>query len=105
MGRFLDLDPSRPGGLPSSLEVRVGDLLRFHASGGRVVDGGATLRLLGTFRPAVLSTADTVLSPEGGPTMVVLWAVEPGSAAVEVMTGDPWRATRTSRLEVLVSAV
>jgi hypothetical protein len=104
VGRFVDLDPSRPGGLPPTLQVRVGDLLRFRASGGRVVRGEGCVRLLGSFTPAVLSTADTVLSPEGGPTMVVLWAVEPGSAAVEVVTGDPWRTVTTSRVEVLVAA-
>ena len=102
MGRFLDVDPSRHGGLPPSLELRVGDLLRFHASGGRVVEGGTALRLLGSFGPAVLGTDDTVLSPEGGPTMVVFWAVEPGSAAVEVVTGDPWRSPRKGRTTVRV---
>jgi hypothetical protein len=50
----------------------------------------------------VLSTDDTVLSPEGDPTMVVFWAVEPGSAAVEVVTGDPWRSPLKGQTTVRV---
>ena len=102
MGRFLDLDPSRPVGLPASLRIRVGDLLRVNASGGTVVQGQGTVRLLGAYTSAVLTTAGTVLSPEGAPNIVVLLASGPGHAVVDVVTGDPWHSPTTRRMDLLV---
>ena len=106
MGRFLDLDPSRAGGLPPTLEVRVGDLLRFHASGVKVVGGDQAVDVLGAFTSAVLSTAGTVLAPQGGPNLVVAMAAEPGHASLDIVTGDPWspKTQRTQRIDVVVAA-
>lgn len=102
MARFVDLDPSRPGGLPSTLEVSEGDLLRFHASGGKVLDGHAVVRVLGIYQSAVLTTAGTVLAPEGAPNALVVLAVSPGVATVETVTGEPFRSPEHARVRVEV---
>ncbi len=104
MGRLVDLDPSRPEGLPQVLHVRVGDLLRVHASGGTVTDGAEVVRLLGSFTSAVLTTLGTVLAPEGAPNVVVLLVTGPGRAHLDLVTGDPWRPPAPARSELVLDA-
>ena len=105
MARFVDLDPSRPGGLPSTLEVGEGDLLLFHASGGKVLDGHGVVRVVGIYRSATLTTAGTVLAPEGAPNTLVVLAVSPGVATVEMATGDPFRSPGQARVHLEVRPV
>jgi hypothetical protein len=75
------------------LHVRVGDLLMFGASGGRLLEGGAAVELAGIFSTSVLSDDGRVLSPAGPPTTVFFRALQSGQARVEVIRGDPWQGT------------
>lgn len=74
------------------LHVRVGDLLMFGASGGRLLEGGAAVELAGIFSTSVLSDDGRVLSPAGPPTTVFFRALQSGQARVEVIRGHPGQA-------------
>ena len=83
------------------LHVQVGDLLMFGASGGRVLEGGTTVELLGIFLTGVLSDDGRVLSPVGPPTSILFRALQSGQARIEVIRGDPWQAI-PQRCEVAI---
>ncbi len=87
------------------LHVRVGDLLMFGASGGRVMEGGMAVELLGAFSTSVLSDDGRVLSPVGPPTTALFRALQSGQARIEVIRGDPWQATpRGQQIAIVVTA-
>lgn len=75
------------------LHVRVGDLLMFGATGGRLFEGGTTVELLGIFSTSVLSDDGRVLSPVGPPTTALFRALQSGRARIEVIRGDPWQSS------------
>ena len=86
------------------LHVRVGDLLMFGATGGRLLEGGTTVELLGVFSTGVLSDDGGVLSPVGPPTSALFRALQSGQARIEVITGDPWQATpRRQQIAIVVA--
>ena len=88
--------------LPGQLTIRVGDLLRFSASGGHVRAGAEVLQLLGPFIPAVVATDGRVLAPQAAPGILVFLARAPGAARVDVVTGDPWRAPVMTAIEIQI---
>lgn len=100
MGRLIDLRGQQP--LPSSLTVRVGDLLVFGASGARVPADADALERLGPFVPGVVGTNGQVLSPMGAPNAVLFLARGAGTVHLELVTGDPFHGPRTSALDVTV---
>ena len=100
MGRLIEIDDI--AGCPSSLTLEPGDLLRFAATGGRVRGGAGVVEMLGPFVPAMLA-GDEILSPEGAPGTVMFLARQPGRARIEVISGDPFYATQTTPLEIIVT--
>jgi hypothetical protein len=90
--------------LPPVLHVRVGDLLMFGATGGRLLEGGTTVELLGVFSTSVLSDDGRVLSPVGPPTTALFRALQSGQAHIEVIRGDPWQAApRRQQVAIFVA--
>jgi hypothetical protein len=102
MTRLIEIDDI--GGCPPSLTLAPGDLLRFAATGGRMRSGAGVVEMLGPFVPGMLTDADgEILSPEGPPGTVMFLARRPGRARVEVISGDPFYATQTTTLEIIVA--
>ena len=100
MSRFIDIRPDEEG-LPSELVIMVGDVVRFTATGGRI-RSGTGVELLGILSDSVVGTSGAVLTPLGPPTSVLFLARSPGSAVVDVVSGDPFGATATSSIIVRV---
>lgn len=100
MSRLIEIQPG-VAYLPADLTVGVGDVLRFAASGGRVRDGTA-VEILGIFVESVLGTDGRVLAPMGPPNAVLFHARLPGRAAIDVVTGDPWRSPTTRSISIVV---
>ena len=101
MNRLIDVRPVERA-LPSLLEIGVGDVLRFSASGGRVTAGTA-VELLGILTQSVLGTDGSVLTPQGAPNVVLFRACRPGHARIDVVTGDPWRSPSTHSIDLTVA--
>ena len=101
MGRLIEIEPAQD--LPPSLNICVGDLLKFWASGGRVESGAEVCEMLGPFLTSVVGTNDELLSPSGAPNVVLFLARRPGQATIDIVTGDPWHATQTTTLKLTVT--
>lgn len=101
MGRLIEIEQAEE--LPPGLNIRVGDLLRFWASGGRVRSGAEAVEMLGPFLTGVVGANNELLSPLGAPNVVLFLARRPGEAVVEIVTGDPWHAARTTILKLSVA--
>lgn len=86
----------------SDLPLQVGDMLLFHASGGRIGSGGDAVEILGPYLEAIVGEDGNVLTPMGAPNVVLVRARRPGRAAIDVITGDPWDGPRTTRLGIRV---
>jgi hypothetical protein len=78
MGRLIEVQDAQK--CPSSLTLRTGDMLLFHASGGRVGSGGNIVEMLGPFLQAVLGDHGNILAPMGAPNVVFFRAHQPGRA-------------------------
>jgi hypothetical protein len=89
---------------PTPLAVRVGDILLLRATGGRVRSGGRAVELWGPFLPAVVAGAGDVVAPVGSPSAVLVRARRPGSATLDLFTGDPWHEPRTTTLGLTVES-
>ena len=100
MSRFIDIRPAEEG-LPSELVITVGDVVRFTATGGRI-RSGTGVELLGILSDSVVGTSGAVLTPLGPPTAVLLLARSPGSAVVDVVSGDPFRSPVTRSVTIRV---
>ena len=101
MGRLIEIQAEQS--LPPTLAVRVGDLLMIEASGGHVRSGVEAVELLGIFLRSVMGDNQQVLSPMGVPNAVMFIARRPGSAKIDIVTGDPWHDPKTVVLELIVS--
>jgi hypothetical protein len=86
------------------LAVGVGDVLMIGARGGRVVDGGPAVELWGPFLSSVVGTNGAVLTPMGLPNTVLVRARQPGSATLELYTGDPFAAPRATTLRPAIGS-
>jgi hypothetical protein len=102
MGRLIEVQQVQ--GLPPRVTLRVGDALYFAATGGHVQVGADVVEIVGPFLPGVLRENGEILSPMGAPNAVLFLARRPGRATIDVVTGDPWRAPRTTPLEITVEA-
>jgi len=100
MTRLIEVDDVRA--CAPAMSVKVGDLLVFAASGGRVSTGGSAVRCLGAYMRAVIGTNRAVLEPQGLPNAVVFEALQPGQAAIDVTQGDPFGSSALSTLLVTV---
>ncbi|MDT3444298.1 MULTISPECIES: hypothetical protein [unclassified Pseudofrankia] len=101
MSRLIEAQPAALNpALPVTLQV--GDVLRLAASGGRVREG-SSVELLGIFTEGLVGTDGTVLTPLGAPNTVLFRARVPGQSTVDVVTGDPWRSTRSNSVTVVVT--
>jgi hypothetical protein len=102
MARFVDL--GEPANWPSTLAVGVGDVISLGASGAHIPPAADCVEVLGPFVPAVLGDTGEILTPMGAPNTVLLVARRPGRAIVELFIGDPWRGSRSSNIEIAVTA-
>jgi hypothetical protein len=100
MSRYVDAR-FRADGVPTELVLGIGDVVRFAATGCRIVAGGA-VEVVGILTESVLGTDGSILSPAGVPGTVLLRAREVGAATVEVFTGDPFGSSVRHEVAVLV---
>ena len=101
MARLIEI-PEVPT-CPSPLAVRTGDVVMFRAAGGRI-QSGAAVELLGPFVPGEVGTEGDILTPMGPPNAVLFLARGLGRATVDVISGDPFHAPVTTRLEIVVDS-
>ncbi len=74
----------------------------FGATGGRLRSGEGIVELIGPFAPAVVATDGQVLAPMAAPNCLLCRARAPGSTTIEVVTGDPWGASRSTSIAIAV---
>lgn len=100
MSRLIDIQPGLQD-LPAELVVRIGDVLRFAATGAHL-RAGTALELVGILNDSVLGTDGRVMSPMGAPGTVLFRAIGQGQAVLDIVTGDPWQAPITWSLNIRV---
>lgn len=101
MGRLIEIATMQ--GLPPVLDVCIGDLLVFNASGAHVLAGAEAVALLGSFMKSVVGDSQQVLSPAGPPNAVVFLVQRSGLAKISIVTGSPWHGTKTTALELAIT--
>jgi hypothetical protein len=79
-------------------------VLYFGATGGHVHSGAEVVEILGPFLPGVLGDNGQIFSPMGAPNAVLFLARRPGRATIDVVTGDPWHAPKTTALAITVES-
>jgi hypothetical protein len=79
-------------------------MLVFGATGGHVHSGAEVVEILGAFVPGVLGNNGEILSPMGAPNAVLVLARRPGRATIDVVTGDPWHAPKTTALSITIES-
>jgi len=94
MAHFVDLS-REPGPPPSRLTVSVGDVLRFTGCGALVREG-TSIETAGILCEAILAANGEVLAPQGSPNVILIRACAPGTASLEILTGDLSRQSSTS---------
>jgi hypothetical protein len=102
MRRLIETDDA--AAVVSRVTICVGDVLLFAATGSRVISGSENIEIVGPLVRSVIGDDGQVYSPAGPPNSVMVVARQPGNAVIEVMTGDPWHATRTAKLDVAIVA-
>ena len=101
MGRLIEVQ--HPDEVRGPIVIQVGDMLRFNASGGRLLGNNSVLEWVGNFSTAVLGTNGEVVSAVGGPNTVYVRAVSGGSSMIEVIGGDPWHSSGSTRVKIEVT--
>jgi hypothetical protein len=102
MGRLIEVQAPRKG--PPRVTIQVGDVLLFQAFGGHVREGGKVVEMLGPFVQAILGDHGEVLTPQGPPNTVLVRALGPGRAVLDVITGNPFYETQTVAWTIMVGA-
>ena len=102
MARLIEVEDAPA--CPSPLTVRAGDVILFRAGGGRVRSGGDVIELSGAFLTAVVGTDGAIVTPAGPPDTVLFRAQRSGRAAIDVITGHPFHAARTTHVEIAVES-
>jgi hypothetical protein len=102
MSRYIEVRPDEEG-LAQELVLRVGDVVRFAATGGRV-RSGTGVELLGILSEGVVAADGSVLTPLGAPGVVLFRARSPGSSVVDVVSGDPFGSPVTRSVVLRVEA-
>ena len=100
MGRLIEVQHAQD--LPTRLTIRVGDMLIFGATGGHVFSGAEVVEILGPFVRGVLGDNGQIFSPMGVPNRVLFLAHHPGRASIDVVSGGPWHAPKTTALTITV---
>jgi hypothetical protein len=98
--RLFELKPKSEK-VPESLTIAAGDVLRFAASGGQVLNG-TTVEALGAFVRGIIGTGGQPVSPAGTPNIVLFRAVTPGTATIKVVYGDPFGDLLATRKSVKI---
>jgi hypothetical protein len=75
-------------------------MLQFAASGGHALSG--PMQMMGAYRAAVLGQNGEILTPAGAPNIVLFLACVPGHGTIEVVTGDPWHASKITTFQINV---
>jgi hypothetical protein len=101
MARLIEVPDAQK--CASDLLLQTGDMLLFHASGGRIGSGGDVVEMLGPLLEAIVGEDGNVLTPMGAPNGVLVRARRPGRAAIDVITGDPWQRPLTTKLAITVN--
>jgi hypothetical protein len=99
MARLIEIQDKQD--IPDSLTVKQGDVLLFRATGGYVKSGAEVVGLIGHFVSGVFANGE-LLFPAGTPDTVLFQARKLGRATIDVVTGDPYRAPRTTAIEIMV---
>jgi hypothetical protein len=102
MGQLIEVQHAQD--LPTGLTIRAGDVLIFGATGGHVHSGAEVVEILGPFVRGVLGDNGQIISPMGAPNRVLFLARQPGRARIDVVTGDPWHAPKTTALSITVES-
>ena len=100
MARLIEVD--NVVALPQSIIIERGDLLLFRAPGGHVTAGAEVIELIGPFLSVLMVDDGHILSPMGAPNAVLFLARAKGRAEVQVTMGDPFYASLTTTLEIIV---
>jgi hypothetical protein len=79
-------------------------MLVFNATGGHIRDGAQFVQFLGAYLAAALAADGNIIAPAGNPNHAIFLAQAPGNAAIDVVTGDPWRTSDTTRLALTIEA-
>jgi len=98
------IEVRHPKTCPSSLHLKVGDMLVFSATGGHIREGDQGVQFLGAYCTAAIATDGNIIAPAGTPNHAIFLAHTPGNAVIDVVTGDPWRAFDTTRLALIIEA-
>jgi hypothetical protein len=100
LARIIEI--RNPKNCPPSLDLKVGDLLVFSATGGHILSGSDAVLFLGPFLTGTLGKDGKIITPIGTPNTVVFLARGSGMATVDVVTGDPWRTFDTTTLALTI---
>ncbi len=102
MARFVEVLLTQAGG--SVVGIRLGDILYFHTTGGRVREGAGVVKVLGHFSLAVATAGGQVLTPEGLPSVTLFHVLRPGRAVIELAEGGALHTRRAVTVTVVVEA-
>ena len=102
MPRLIEVDDASK--CLSPLRLRTGELLLFHASGGRIESGNDVIKMMGPFITAVIGENGSILTPECPPNTVAFLAQKNGSAVISLITGALWHSPQATRLEISVES-
>jgi hypothetical protein len=100
MGRLIELQQAQDS--PTSLKLRVGDLLIIKATGIHIESGADILETLGPFVPGLMLENGNIVSPVGAPNTVLLLTHRSGLARIKMIIGDPWHRSDSRMLEITV---
>lgn len=100
MAVLIDVDNVET--LTSPVTLQQGDMLSLKASGGHINSGTEIVGFFGPFVSGFMRSNGEVLSPEGAPGTLLVFARQPGRAVIEVFTGDPWYGAVSTVLEIMV---
>ncbi|MBV9497377.1 MAG: hypothetical protein JOZ54_24280 [Acidobacteria bacterium] len=100
MSRLIEIQDASQ--LRNGLSLAIGDVVWFSATGARLDAGNDAVRIVGILQQAVTGPAGEILAPAGPPNVVLVQAVRAGSAQIEIVTGDPWSAVRTTSVRLTV---
>jgi hypothetical protein len=97
---LIEVEPADGG--PATLVVRAGDVLLIRASGCHVRDGESVVEVWGPLVGAVVGRTGEVMTPAGPPNAVLVHARQPGTATLDLFTGDLWHGPRQTMLHLII---
>lgn len=100
MAQLIEIDSTIPAS--EKIKINSGDILLFKATGGYIKSGEEVVEVLGAFSPGHLLSSGEKVSPQGTPGTVLVRALKPGTAQINIVRGDPWNIFRDSVYELQV---